>query len=180
MSLIHSITSTRAMALNLLTEDVEHVWPNGTRFSHHDITIGRQSLTETAQNRGTPSVLVTPLERPHSVAPSDRYRSLVVARILSISPRRSWLHPTEITTDCNLEALDSRVLDTALLNDPNPWRRKPVVVRSQDGQLQLKVLLPASADRGHLVVFACAGALTLGQVAPTAAEPQNASAQEIR
>lgn len=170
MSLLHSITSMRAMALNSVYEDIERAWPNGARFSHHDIAIGRRSLTETAQERGTPYVLVTPVERPHSVAPIERYRSLVVARILSISPRRSWLHPTEITIDCSLEALDSRVLDTALLSNPNPWRRRPVIVRSQDGQLQLKLSLPASTDRGHLVVFACAGTLTLGQVDPKGLE----------
>ncbi|WP_248126695.1 hypothetical protein [Micrococcus lacusdianchii] len=63
MSVLHTLISSRAMALAELYQDTP-TWPTRTTFTDSDITVGQQSLTSLAAERGTRALT---LDRGHGV-----------------------------------------------------------------------------------------------------------------
>ena len=160
MSVLHTLISTKAMALAELYQDTPD-WPAGTTFTDSDITVGQQSLTSLAAERGTPCVLIAP---SGARQPGEEYRTVVVATVLSCTPRAGWRHPMEVTIDCDLRALDGRVLDTLLLQHPNARHRNTVLVHAPGQQTTIRAWLPETAAPGDLLTLTVAGTIALGQV----------------
>lgn len=160
MSIMHTLISSRAMALAALHEDCPP-WPADTTFAAHDITIGAQSLTALAAQRGTPCLLIAP--RSASTR-GEEHRSVVMAAILARTPRRGLRHPMELTVDCDLSSLDSRVLDVLPVHCPNARRRKTTLLRSPYTQTAIRALLPQTCAPGDLLALTCDGTIALGQI----------------
>lgn len=162
MSVLHTLISSRAMALAELYQDTP-TWPTGTTFTDRDITFGQQSLTSLAAERGTPCVLIAP---SGARQPGEEYRTVVITTILSCTPRDGWRHPMELTVDCDLRVLDGRVLDTLLLQHPNARHRKTVFVHLADQQNTIRAWLPETAAPGDLLALTAVGTIALGQIVP--------------
>ncbi|AMG82296.1 MAG: hypothetical protein U1E32_02370 [Rhodoglobus sp.] len=169
MSIMHTLISSRAMALAALYEDCPP-WPADTTFADRDISIGAQSLSTLAAQRGTPCLLIAP---SNASARGEDYRSVVITAILARTPRRGLRHPMELTVDCDLSALDSRVLDVLPVQCPNARRRKTTLLRSPHTQTAIRVLLPQTCAPGDLLALTCDGTITLGQITshPTRIHP---------
>lgn len=161
MSVLHTLISSRAMALGEVYQDTP-TWPAGSLFTDGDITVGHKSLTGLAAERGTPCVLIAP---SGTGQPGEEYRTIVIATILSCTPRGRWWHPMELTVDCDLRVLDGRVLDTVLLQRPNARHRKTVLVHAADQQSMIRAWLPETATPNDLVALASVGTIALGQIA---------------
>jgi hypothetical protein len=169
MSIMHTLISSRAMALAALYEDCPP-WPADTAFAGRDISIGAQSLTALAAQRGTPCVLIAPSS---ASARGEEYRTVIVTTILARTSRRGLRHPLELTVDCDLAALDSRVLDVLPLQCPNARHRKTTLLRSPHTQTAIRVLLPQTCAPGDLLALTCEGTIALGQITshPTRIHP---------
>lgn len=162
MSVLHTLISSRAMALGGLYQETL-AWPAETAFTDVDITVSRQALTLLASERGTPCVLIAPSGTRQR---GDEYRTVVVTTIRSATPRAGWRNPMELTVDCDLRVLDGRVLDILLLQHPNARHRKTVLVHSADEQNTIRAWLPETAAPGDLLALTAVGAIALGQVVP--------------
>lgn len=160
MSIMHTLISSRAMALAALYEDCPP-WPAGTAFAARDISIGAQSLTALAAQRGTPCLLIAPSS---ASARGEEYRTVVVTTILDCTPRRGPRHPMGLTVDCDLGALDSRVLDVLPVQCPNARHRKTTLLRSSRTQTAIRALLPQTCAPGDLLALTCDGTIALGQI----------------
>lgn len=171
MSIMHTLISSRAMALAALYED-HPPWPTDTAFTDLDITIGAQSLTALTAQRGTPCVLIAPSS---ASTRGEEHRSVVVTTILARTPRRGLRHPLELTVDCDLSALDSRVLDVLPLRCPNARHRKTTLLRSPRTQTAIRVLLPQTCAPADLLALTCEGTIALGQITshPTRIHPSS-------
>ena len=169
MSIMHTLISSRAMALAALYEDCPP-WPADTAFADRDISIGAQSLTALAAQRGTPCLLIAPSS---ASARGEEYRTVVITTILDRTPRRGLRHPMELTVNCDLGALDSRVLDVLPLQCPNARHRKTTLLRSPHTQTAIRVLLPQTCAPGDLLALTCEGTIALGQITshPTRIHP---------
>lgn len=160
MSLIHTLISSRAMALASLHEDAP-TWPADTAFTDRDISIGAQSLTALALEHGSPCVLIAPSS---ASARAEDYRTVVITAILASTPRSGSRHPMELTVDCELRALDSRVLDVLLLQSPNARHQKTILLRSSDTQKAIGARFPQVCRPGDLLALTCEGTIALGQI----------------
>lgn len=160
MSITHTLISSRTMALAALYEDCPP-WPADTAFTDRDITIGTQSLTTLAAQRGNPCVLIAPSS---ASALGEEYRSVVITAILARTPRRGLRHPMELTVDCDLAALDSRVLDVLPVQCPNARHRKTTLLRSPYTQTAIRVLVPQTCTPGDLLALTCDGTIALRQI----------------
>lgn len=169
MSIMHTLISSRAMALAALYEDCPP-WPADTTFSARDITIGTQSLTALAAQRGTSCLLIAPSS---ASAREEEYRTVVITTVLARTPRRGLRHPMELTVDCDLAALDSRVLDVLPVQCPNARHRRTTLLRSPRTQTAIRVLLPQTCAPGDLLALTCEGTIALAQITshPTRIHP---------
>lgn len=162
MSILHTLISSKAMALGALFQD-SPLWPRDTTLAVHDISVGRQSLISLASERGTPCVLIAP---SGGLEQGDEHRTVVIATILACTPRSGRLHPMELRLDCDLQALDSRVLDTLLPQRPHASRRRATLLHSSNEQTTIRACLPETSRPGELVALTCVGTIALGQVTP--------------
>ena len=160
MSIMHTLISSRAMALAALYEDCPP-WPADTTFAARGISIGAQSLTALAAERGTPCLLIAPSS---ASAREEEYRTVVITTVLARTPRRGLRHPMELTVDCDLSALDSRVYDVLPVLRPNARHRKATLLRSPHTQTAIRVLLPQTCAPGDLLALTCDGTIALGQI----------------
>lgn len=160
MSILHTLITYRAMALSALYQDTP-LWPEGTTFTDADIWCGPQSLTVLAAERGTPCVLIAP--RGTRVE-GDEHRTIVIATIRECVPRAGRGRPTELQIDCDLQALEARVLDSLLLKNPNAHHRKTCLLRSAGAQATLRARLPPSVRPGDLLALTCTGTIALAQM----------------
>lgn len=160
MSIMHTLISSRAMALAALYEDCP-AWAEDTAFTDHDIRVGAQSLTALAAERGTPCLLIAPSS---ASARGAEYRTVIITTILARTPRRGPRHPMELTVDCDLHPLDSRVLDVLLLQSPNAHHRKTTLLRSPNTQTAIRARLPQTCTPGDLLALTCKGTIAIGQI----------------
>ncbi|WP_460477998.1 hypothetical protein [Brachybacterium huguangmaarense] len=172
---MHTLISSRAMALAALYEDCPP-WPAGTAFAARDISIGTQSLTALAAQRGTPCLLIAPSS---ASARGEEYRTVVVTTILDLTPRRGLRHPMELTVDCDLGVFNSRVFDVLPVQCPNARHRKTALLRSPRTETAIRVPLPQTCAPGDLLTLTCDGPIALGQITsrPTRIHPGSVDEQ---
>ncbi|WP_433673704.1 hypothetical protein [Microbacterium gorillae] len=160
MSITHSLISSRTMALAALYQE-PRLWPAETTFTDHDIVIGHQSLCALVEERGAPCLMIAPTgEDPRS----DDFRTVVITRVSAYIPGHG-LRRGEVSVDCNLDPLESRVLDVRHLRDPNAPRRRTTLLSSRAGQVTIRTALASACRPGDLLALTCLGTVALGQIA---------------
>lgn len=171
MSITHSLISSRTMALAALYQE-PRLWPAETTFTDNDIAIGHQSLGALVEERGTPCLMIAPTaDNPRS----DEFRTVVITRVSAYIPGHG-LHRGEVSVDCNLDPLESRVLDVRQLRHPNAPRRRMTHLSSRAGQVTIRTALAPVCRPGDLLALTCVGTVALGQI--TRQDPSDADADD--
>lgn len=166
MSLAHSLFHTTALVRNDWRRDVRSLWPRGTTIADHDVIVGGRSLVGLARERHTPCLLIAPAEPTADHISADEHLTLVIATVTDRGEPRRWHREATVTVDCDLRAIADRVIHVDLLTAPHSRDLAAATLVSADGTALLHVRLPQVVSPGDLIVFACAGALALSQVAP--------------
>jgi hypothetical protein len=141
------------------------VLPRVVSFPPHDVTVAGKSMTELADARRTPCVLIT----PRASGTRDQFVSVVIATITGRAEPDRARRAVQLTVDCSLEAFPDTIAFAVLLNGPRDGMMVPseLVTRGRFGR-RVRALLPAIASPGDRVVLFCDATIAHAQLIPPA------------
>jgi hypothetical protein len=166
MSILHSITSSRAAAAHPTARSTEAAyWPSGTQHTPDDILLQGVSLAAAARDGRTPLVRIAEAHAASGRQPGrQEFVTVLVTRVEYVD-QLGILQRPDIWIDAVLSGCEPIACAARIIGRPTTaHRRKARMLSENSPGTHLDAKLPSDVRAGDLIAIPCAGTVPRSQV----------------